>query len=62
MDPRVVDLEIRYAHLERQLAELSQVVFEQQKAITSLEQQLAATRTRMAGMGEAQPIEKPPHY
>ena len=62
MESRLIDLEIRYAHLERQLAELSQVVFEQQKAVTSLEQQLSATRSRIAGMGEPQPIEKPPHY
>ncbi|MEP7053492.1 MAG: SlyX family protein [Pseudomonadota bacterium] len=62
MEPRVVDLEIRYAHLERQLTELNQVVFEQQKAITSLEQQLAAMRGRMSGLGEPQAIEKPPHY
>ena len=31
MEARVVDLEIRYSHLEKQLAELNQVVFEQQK-------------------------------
>ena len=62
MDPRVVDLEIRYAHLERQLGELNQVVFEQQKAIAMLEQQLGAMRSRVAGLGEPMPIEKPPHY
>ena len=36
MDPRVVELEIRYSHLEQQLVELNQVVFEQQKTIALL--------------------------
>ena len=62
MDPRVVDLEIRYAHLERQLGELNQVVFEQQQAITLLEQQLVALRSRVSGLGEPMENEKPPHY
>ncbi len=50
--PRFVDLEIRYSHLERQLSELNQVVFEQQQAITLLEQQLLALRTRISGLGD----------
>lgn len=62
MEPRLVDLEIRYAHLEKQLAELNQVVFEQQKAIELLQQQLVALRTRITGMGEPMENEKPPHY
>ncbi|HYP87144.1 MAG TPA: SlyX family protein [Polyangiaceae bacterium] len=62
MDPRVVDLEIRYAHLERQLGELNQVVFEQQQAITLLEQQLVALRSRVGGLDESPEHEKPPHY
>ncbi len=62
MDSRLVDLEIRYAHLEQQLAELNQVVFEQAKSIALLEGQLGAMRTRLAGLGEPMPNEKPPHY
>ena len=62
MDPRVVDLEIRYAHLERQLSELNQVVFEQQRALTLLQQQVIAIRARLAGLGEPMENEKPPHY
>jgi uncharacterized coiled-coil protein SlyX len=62
MDPRFVDLEIRYCHLERQLSELNQVVFQQQQAITLLEGQLVALRTRMSGLGEPMENEKPPHY
>ena len=62
MESRVVDLEIRYAHLEKQLTELNQVVFEQQKAIELLQGQLVALRTRLAGLGEPMENEKPPHY
>jgi uncharacterized coiled-coil protein SlyX len=62
MDPRVVDLEIRYSHLEQQLAELNQVVFEQQKTIALLQQQLMSLRTRVTGLDEPMENEKPPHY
>ena len=62
MDQRLVDLEIRYAHLERQLAELNQVVFEQQTSIGLLQQQLLALRSRVSGLGEPIENEKPPHY
>ena len=62
MEPRVVDLEIRYSHMEKQLAELNQVVFEQQKSIALLQQQLVAVRTRLSGLGEPMENEKPPHY
>ena len=62
MDPRVVDLEIRYSHLEQQLSELNQVVFEQQKTIALLQQQLMSLRTRFSGLDEPMENEKPPHY
>ena len=62
MDPRVVDLEIRYSHLERQLAQLNEVVFEQQKTITQLEQQLLSLRARVTGLDEPMENERPPHY
>jgi uncharacterized coiled-coil protein SlyX len=62
MESRVVDLEIRYAHLEKQLAELNQVVFEQSKSIAQMQAQLIALRTRVTGLGEPMENEKPPHY
>ena len=62
MDSRLVDLEIRYSHLEKQLLELNQVVFEQQKTLSLLQEQVASLRGRVAGMGEPMPDEKPPHY
>ena len=62
MDNRLIDLEIRYTHLERQIQELSEVVFAQQRAIDSLSKELIALRGRIEDPGEALPAEKPPHY
>lgn len=62
MEERLVELEIRYTHLERQIAELNQVVFAQQKLIDGLAKELAAVVGRMGQFAEAPPGEKPPHY
>ena len=62
MEPRLIELEIRYAHLEQQFAELSQVVFEQQKAIDALKMELGAMRGRLDVVGEPMANDKPPHY
>lgn len=62
METRLTDLEIRYSHLERQFADLSDVVFGQQKVIESLERELASIRTRLRDLGDAVVDEKPPHY
>jgi uncharacterized coiled-coil protein SlyX len=62
MEPRLVDLEIRYTHLERQYAELSQVVFEQQKALDALQKEVARLRGRLEELGDPIAHEKPPHY
>jgi uncharacterized coiled-coil protein SlyX len=62
MESRLVDLEVRYMHLERQVAELNQVVFEQQKAIAYLKKQLTATRDKVEAIGEPTTNDPPPHY
>jgi len=62
MESRLVDLEVRYTHLERQVAELSEVVFEQQRTIDGLLRQLSATRADLAQLSEPVANEKPPHY
>jgi len=62
MESRLVDLEVRYTHLERQVAELSDVVFAQQQAIDSLLRQLSATKADVAQLSEPLADEKPPHY
>jgi uncharacterized coiled-coil protein SlyX len=59
VEARLIDLETRYTHLERQVADLSEVVFEQQKIIEVLRRQLAELRERT---GEATPNDPPPHY
>jgi len=62
MEQRLVDLEVRYTHLERQLDELSQVVFAQQKVLDRVVKELSALRSRMATRDDDTPDEPPPHY
>jgi uncharacterized coiled-coil protein SlyX len=62
MEKRLVDLEIRYTHLERQLDELSQVVFDQQKLLDRMAKDLDALRSRVTTAEGDAPDEPPPHY
>ncbi len=62
MESRLVDLEVRYTHLERQVAELSEVVFEQQRTIDALLRQLSSTKAEIAQLSDPMTNEKPPHY
>ena len=62
MESRLVDLEVRYTHLERQVAELSEVVFAQQRAIDGLLRQLSSTKAELAQLSAPTTNEKPPHY
>lgn len=62
MSDRLTEIEIRYTHLERLIGELSGVVFEQQKAITGLEQRLRDVEGRSQEGAEPTALEKPPHY
>jgi SlyX protein len=62
MEKRLVDLEIRYTHLERQLEEMNAVLFAQQRAIDALEKQVVALRGRIGDMGDEAFDERPPHY
>ena len=62
MEQRLVDLEVRYTHLERQLDELSQVVFGQQKLLDKMTNDLTALRSRMGTLESDAPDELPPHY
>ena len=62
MESRLVDLEVRYTHLERQVADLSEVVFAQQRAIDGLVRQLSATKDEIAQLSPPVTNEKPPHY
>jgi len=62
MESRLVALEVRYTHLERQVEELSQVVFSHQKVIDRLTKELAALRSRSSGVDEGPGNETPTHY
>jgi uncharacterized coiled-coil protein SlyX len=62
METRFTELEIRYSHLERQFADLSDVVFGQQKTIEALQKELANIRVRLRELGDPIADEKPPHY
>jgi uncharacterized coiled-coil protein SlyX len=62
MTDRLTEIEIRYTHLERQMEELSSVLFVQQKAINALEQRVRDLETRSPEAGEPMAQEKPPHY
>jgi len=57
-----VELEVRYTHLERQVGELSEIVFAQQKAIDDLLRQLAATKAQLTQLAPAITNDPPPHY
>ena len=61
-EPRFIALETRYAHLERQVAELSEVVFEQQRSLDALRAQLWMMNARLEQQGDAPANEEPPHY
>lgn len=65
MDARITELEARFTHQERQLTELSDVVWKQQqeldrltKTVVELEQKLGGD----PGLVDAHQHEKPPHY
>jgi SlyX protein len=62
MDERLVTLEVRYTHLERQIEELSQVVFQQQKLVDRLTTELASVRKAVTGVRAGSGDEPPPHY
>jgi SlyX protein len=62
MEERLVALEVRYTHLERQVDELSQVVFGQQKVIDRLTKELTALRKSASGVKAGPGDEPPPHY
>jgi uncharacterized coiled-coil protein SlyX len=61
-EARLIDLETRYTHLERQFEELSGVVAGQQNVIAELVKSLGRALERLAALGSASPNEPPPHY
>jgi uncharacterized coiled-coil protein SlyX len=61
-EERLIDLETRYTHLERQFEELSDVVARQQTVIDGLVSRLAGAITRIDHAGPSQSNDRPPHY
>jgi len=62
MEDRLTTLESRYAHLERQVDEMSHLIFEQQKLIDRLIREIASLRARSTGVEGGPQNEPPPHY
>ena len=61
-ESRLIELEVRYSHLERLVDELNRVVFEQGKVISGLRAELLRMRSRLDEGNEAIKDERPPHY
>jgi SlyX protein len=65
-DARLETLEIKVAHLERALQELSDVLFQQQRLLDALNVRHASLLERLEGAGGAtgpdSHFEIPPHY
>lgn len=67
-EQRIVELETRLAYQEHTLNELNDVITDQQKQLTRLEQLLTTLGSRIEALAEAVPrntdaaVEKPPHY
>lgn len=62
MEERLIALETRYTHLERQLEDLNQVVFAQQKLVDRLVKEIAVLRATAGGVKAGTGDEPPPHY
>jgi uncharacterized coiled-coil protein SlyX len=64
VDP-LEELQVRYSHLEKAQAELSEVLWRQQKQLDALELQVRTLTARVGGdpgLVEASSAERPPHY
>ena len=67
-EQRIIEIETRLAYQEQTLAELNDVLTDQQAQLTRLEDLNKALEARLAAMAEAMPRdggapdERPPHY
>ncbi len=62
LEPRLVDLELRFMKLERYAQELSDVVAEHQRRIDALMLETKRLRERAAQAEPAAGNDRPPHY
>jgi uncharacterized coiled-coil protein SlyX len=61
-EERLIDLETRYTHLQRQFEELSDVVARQQAVIDGLVNRLGNAIARIEDAGPSPTNDRPPHY
>ena len=64
-DRRVDELEIRYAHLERLVQDLSDVIWKQQRELDALKEATRQLRDKVQvdpGLVDASRNDRPPHY
>lgn len=64
-EPRIAELESRYALLEQQVAELSEVLWRQQRELDGLRAAYLSLREKLQGdpgLVDASRDDKPPHY
>jgi len=67
MQDRLTEIEIKIAHMEQSLGELSDVLYQQQSLMDRLELRFNELRQRMAATADSADntdpaSEKPPHY
>ncbi len=64
-DTRLENVEVKCAHLEKQVLELSEVLWAQQRELDALKEQLRGVRDRLGadpGLVDGAQQETPPHY
>jgi SlyX protein len=62
-DERLMELEIRYAHLEHLVEQLNELVRSQADELARLHMAMKQLHGRLESLGEeSPPNEKPPHY
>jgi SlyX protein len=65
VDERLIEVEIRAAHLEKSVGELSEVVYRQQKELDQMRALVTQIREKLRadpGLVDASRDDKPPHY
>ena len=64
-ESRLADLEVKCAHLDKMVADLSEVMWRQQKELDALKDAYRGLKDRLAsdpGLVDASLTERPPHY
>ncbi len=64
-ETRLADLEVKCAHLEKMLSDLSEVMWRQQQELDALKDGYRQVRERLKGdpgLVDASVTERPPHY